>query len=43
MKNWPQNVAELTAQLRNLRGDVPEVMKAFGNIAQAASAAKSAG
>ena len=40
MKNWPQTVAELTAQLRNLRGDVPEVMKAFGNIAQAALAPK---
>lgn len=40
MKNWPQTVAELTSQLRNLRGDVPDVMKAFSNIAQAALAPK---
>ena len=40
MNNWPQTVADLTSQLRILRGDVPEVMKAFGNIAQAALAAK---
>jgi alkylhydroperoxidase/carboxymuconolactone decarboxylase family protein YurZ len=40
MKNWPNTVAELTSQLRTLRGDVPEVMKAFGNIAQAALAPK---
>jgi AhpD family alkylhydroperoxidase len=40
MKNWPETVAELTSQLRNLRGDVPEVMKAFSNIAQAALAPK---
>lgn len=40
MKNWPQTVTELTSQLRNLRGDVPEVMKAFSNIAQAALAPK---
>ena len=40
MKNWPQTVAELTSQLRTLRGDVPEVMKAFGGIAQAALAPK---
>ena len=40
MKNWPQTVAELTSQLRNLRGGAPEVMKAFGNIAQAALAPK---
>lgn len=40
MKKWPQTVAELTTQLRTLRGDVPEVMKAFGNIAQAALAPK---
>ncbi|MGC2827926.1 MAG: carboxymuconolactone decarboxylase family protein [Pseudolabrys sp.] len=41
MKNWPQTVAAVTPQLRNLRGDVPEVKKAFGNIAQAALAPKS--
>ena len=40
MKNWPETVTELTSQLRSLRGDVPEVMKAFGNIAQAALAPK---
>ena len=40
MKNWPQTVAELTSQLRNLRGDVPDVMKGFSNIAQAALAPK---
>lgn len=40
MKSWPQTVAELISQLRNLRGDVPEVMKAFSNIAQAALAPK---
>ena len=40
MNNWPQTVADLTSQLRTLRGDVPEVMKAFGNIAQAPLAPK---
>jgi AhpD family alkylhydroperoxidase len=40
MKNWPQTVTELTSQLRTLRADVPEVMKAFGSIAQAALAPK---
>lgn len=38
MKDWPQTVAELTSQLRTLRGHAPEVMKAFGNVAQAALA-----
>ena len=40
MKNWPQTTKELTAQLRNLRSDAPEVMKAFSGIAQAAVAPK---
>lgn len=40
MKNWPQLTKELTAQLRNLRGGAPEVMKAFSSIAQAAVAPK---
>ena len=40
MKNWPQTVAELTTHLRTMRGDVPDVMKAFANIAQAALAPK---
>ena len=40
MKDWPANVTELTAQLRNLRGGAPEVMKAFAGMAQAAVAPK---
>jgi len=40
MKNWPQITKELTAQLKNLRGGAPEVMKAFSGIAQAALAPK---
>jgi AhpD family alkylhydroperoxidase len=40
MKNWPREVADLTAQLRTLRGGAPEVMKAFAAIAQAAAAPK---
>lgn len=40
MKDWPANVTELTSQLRNLRGGVPEVMKAFAGMAQAAVAPK---
>jgi len=40
MQNWPEKVKELTAQLRNLRGGTPEVMKAFAGIAQAALAHK---
>src|SRR5438270_13335808 len=40
MKSWPQIRKELTAQLRNLRGGAPEVMKAFAGIAQAALAPK---
>ena len=40
MRDWPQTVAELTSQLRDLRGGAPEVMKAFANIAQAALAPK---
>jgi AhpD family alkylhydroperoxidase len=36
MSNWPEMVKELSAQLRNLRGGAPEVMKAFDNIARAA-------
>lgn len=37
MDNWPDATRELAAQLRNLRGAAPEVMKAFAAIAQAAS------
>jgi AhpD family alkylhydroperoxidase len=40
VKNWPQMTKELTAQLRNLRGGAPEVMKAFAGMAQAATAPK---
>lgn len=40
MTDWPQMTKELTAQLRNLRGGAPEVMKAFSGIAQAATAAR---
>jgi AhpD family alkylhydroperoxidase len=40
MKSWPEITRELTAQLRNLRGGSPEVMKAFSSMAQAACAAK---
>lgn len=32
----------LSAQLRNLRGGVPDIMKAFSGIAQTALAPKSA-
>lgn len=40
MERWPQTISELTLQLRTLRGSAPEVMKAFGNVAQAALAPK---
>jgi AhpD family alkylhydroperoxidase len=40
MRDWPQTTKELTSLLRTLRGDAPEVMKAFAGIAQAASAPK---
>jgi AhpD family alkylhydroperoxidase len=36
IKNWPHLTKELSAQLRNLRGGAPEVMKAFSGIAQSA-------
>ena len=40
MTTWPEHTKELTAQIRNLRGVAPEVMKAFSSIAQAALAPK---
>ncbi len=40
MKSWPQTTKELSALLRGLRGGAPDVMKAFGAMAQAATAAK---
>jgi AhpD family alkylhydroperoxidase len=36
MNSWPDATKELTAQLRNLRGAAPDVMKAFAAIAQSA-------
>jgi AhpD family alkylhydroperoxidase len=39
-KSWPELARDLSADLRNLRGGAPEVMKAFSNIAQAALAPK---
>jgi AhpD family alkylhydroperoxidase len=36
--NWPDMAKQLSAQLRNLRGEAPEVMKAFAAMAQSASA-----
>jgi AhpD family alkylhydroperoxidase len=38
--NWPDVTKELAAQLRNLRGSVPEVMKGFATLAQTARASK---
>ena len=40
MHDWPEMTKELSAQLRNLRGGAPDVMKAFAGMAQAATAAK---
>jgi AhpD family alkylhydroperoxidase len=40
IQSWPELTKELGAQLRNLRGGAPEVMKAFSNIAQMALAPK---
>jgi AhpD family alkylhydroperoxidase len=34
--NWPDLAKHLSAELKNLRGGAPEVMKAFSAIAQAA-------
>jgi AhpD family alkylhydroperoxidase len=36
--NWPEFTRSLSAELRNLRGGAPEVMKAFSSLAQAALA-----
>ena len=38
--DWPEMTKVLSAQLRNLRGSAPDVMKAFSGIAQAALAPK---
>ena len=40
MNDWPQVTKEVSAQLRNLRADAPEVMRAFAQFAQAATSAK---
>jgi AhpD family alkylhydroperoxidase len=40
MKTWPDELAERTAALRNLRTGAPEAMKAFAAIAQSALAPK---
>jgi AhpD family alkylhydroperoxidase len=40
MTDWPELVKDLTADLRELRGGAPEVMKAFSGIAQAALSSK---
>lgn len=39
MKDWPQAIRELTAQLKRLRGGAPDVMRAFAAMAQAATTA----
>src|ERR1700752_1838154 len=40
MIDWQQVTKDVSAQLRNLRADAPEVMKAFSSLAQAATASK---
>ena len=40
IENWPETTSKLSGDLKNLRGGAPEVMKAFGAIAQAALAPK---
>jgi len=37
--DWPDFAKYLSAELRNLRSGAPEVMKAFGSLAQTASVA----
>jgi len=39
-ENWPETTKLLSAHLRNFRAGAPDVMKAFGQIAQAAIAPK---
>ena len=39
-EDWPETTKALSAQLRNLRGGAPDVMKAFSGIAQTALAPK---
>ena len=40
MKNWPEFTKEIVGHMRTLRGDTPDVMKAFTGLAQAAVAPK---
>lgn len=40
MKNWSEHTNEIRGLMRTLRGDAPEVMKAFAGLAQAAGAPK---
>jgi AhpD family alkylhydroperoxidase len=40
MTDWPQVTKDVTAQLRHLRADAPDVMRAFSTLAQAASSSK---
>ncbi len=40
MTNWPEHTKDVTALMRTLRSDTPEVMKAFSSLAQAALAPK---
>lgn len=40
MKQWNDHLNEIKALMRTLRGDTPDVMKAFSGLAQAASAPK---
>ena len=40
MTDWPETTKELSPRLRDLRQALPEVMKAFSTVAQAALAPK---
>lgn len=40
MKQWNDHLNEVKALMRTLRGDTPDVMKAFSSLAQAAAAPK---
>ncbi len=40
MKQWNDHLDEIKALMRTLRGDAPDVMKAFSGLAQAAGASK---
>jgi AhpD family alkylhydroperoxidase len=37
-KNYPEIIRDITSNARSLRGDIPEVLKAFGALTQAAQA-----